>query len=200
MTKSQLIELFKSKLGWKFGDRTLGLHVENAWNQVVGQLFLNDSHQLDLYTKTYEDVAVVDAVPRKYSLLPVATIQYKDAGGAVRTIHTKCDETLTFAPMRAIDFFLFSELDAGAVSVGVAGYLTKTDRVEYFELSDDITSVRMGIVRAFSAWSDSENLPIPEGVGASLSGLVLKLATGQNAPADFNIFKDQAQLADNSDD
>ena len=200
MTKSQLIELVKQKLGWKFGDRTISLHIENAWNQVVGQLFINDSHQLDFYTKTYTDVAVVDEVPRKYSLLPVRTIQYKDAGNGVRRIHTDCDEQLVFVPMRGMDIQIFSELDAGRVADDITGYLVKTDRVEYFGIIDDITTVRMDIVPAFSAWSDSDDIPMPEGVAESIYGLVLKATAGENLPSDFNIFRDQAQIADNVED
>jgi hypothetical protein len=193
MNKAQIVELVKQRVGWKWGDRTIALHIENAWNQVVGQLFLNDSHQLDLYCKTYE-VDVVTAT-RKYSLLPVKTIQYKDAGGGVRRIHTQCDEQLVFVPMRGIDFQIFSSLDAGIVATDIVGYMTKHDRVEYFDISDDITTVRMEIVPAFSEYEDTDDLPFPDGVAANIYGLVLQMVQG-NAPTDTNIFKDQVQITD----
>jgi hypothetical protein len=197
MTKGQFTELIKQRLGWKWGDRTIALHIENAWNQVVGQLFLNDSHQLDLYTKTYT-VDVLSGTPRKYSLLPVKSIQYKDAANGVRRIHTLCDEQVHFVPMRGIDFQIFSSLDAGIVNTDVVGYLSKTDRVEYFDIIDDISQVRMDIVPAFSAWGETDDIMIPQGVAESIYGLVLQAVQG-NAPTDFNIFKDQAQIADNKD-
>jgi len=194
MTKAQIIELVKQKLGWKWGDRTLALHIENAWNQFIGQLFKNDSHQLDLYCKTY-DVAVTVGSPRSYSLLPVKTIQYVDAGGGVRRIHTQCDEEMFFVPMRGIDFQIFSSLDAGLVASDIVGYMTKSDRVEYFDIPDEITSVRMEIVPAFSEYADTDDIPIPEGVAANIYGLVLQMVQG-NTPTDNNIFKDQIQIAD----
>lgn len=194
MTKSQIVELIKSRLGWKWGDRTIALHVENAWNQFVGQLFLNDSHQLDLYCKTYE-VAVTSGSPRSYSLLPISTIQHKDAGGGVRRIHTQCDEEVFFVPMRGIDLQLFSSLDAGLVASDIVGYIPKLDRVEYFGIPDEIVNVRMEIVPAFSAYDDDDDIPIPEGVAANLFGLVLQMVQG-NSPTDTNIFKDQIQIAD----
>lgn len=197
MNKNQFIELIKGRLGWKFGDRTIALHIDNAWNQVVGQLFLNDSHQLDFYCKTYT-VTVEYSEPRPYALLPVNTIQYKDAGGGVRQINTICDEGVYFVPMRGIDFQLFSGLDAGIVNTDVVGYLPKTDRVEFFDMPDTITQVRMEVVPAFSALSDSDDIPIPSGIAENIYGLVLQAIQG-NAPTDENIFKNQAPLAEVKD-
>jgi hypothetical protein len=197
MTKGQFIEIIKGRLGWKFGDRTIAFHIENAWNQVVGQLFLNDSHQLDLYTKSYEvDVAYSD--PRYYALLPVKTIQYKDAGGGVRQIHTLCDEEVFFVPMRSIDFQLYSSLDAGIVGGDVLGYVTKADRVEFFGLSDSVTKVRMDIVPSFPEWGDDDDFPMPSGMAENIYGLVVQ-AVQENTPTDTNIFKDQVPLAEVKD-
>jgi len=194
MRKAEIIELVKQKLGWKWGDRTIQLHVENAWNQFVGQLFVNDSHQLDFYTKTYT-VDIETDETRKYSLLPVKTIQYKDAAGGVRRIHTLCDEEVFFVPMRGIDFQLFSSLDAGIVASDVVGYQTKTGRVDYLGLPYGVTSVRMDIVPSFSEYDDDDDIPFPDGVAASIYGLVLQMVQG-NTPTDTNIFKDQVQIKD----
>ncbi len=197
MTKGEFIELIKGRIGWKFGDRTIAFHIENAWNQVVGQLFLNDSHQLDLYTKSYEvDVDYSD--PRYYALLPVKTIQYKDAGGGVRQIHTLCDEEVFFVPMRSIDFQLYSSLDAGIVGGDVVGYLTKADRVEFFGLSDSVTKVSMDIVPSFPEWGDDDDFPMPSGMAENIYGLVVQAVQG-NTPTDTNIFKDQVPLAEVKD-
>ena len=197
MEKRAFVEIIKSRLGWRWGDRTLAKHIDVAWNQVAGQLFGSDSHQLDLYTKTYT-VSVTNGTPRKYALIPVGTIQYKDAAGAVRRVHTECDEEVHFVPMRGIDFQIFKSLDAGLVATDIIGYMTKTDRIEFFEISDDITSVRMEVVPLFSEYDDTDAIPIPDGVAENIYGLVLQ-AVQSNAPTDTNIFKNQASLTDNQD-
>ena len=197
MQKAQFVEIIKSRLGWKWGDRSIALHIDVAWNQVVGQLFASDSHQLDLYTKTYT-VDVTNGSPRKYALLPVGTIQYKDAAGGVRRVHTQCDEEVHFVPMRGIDFQIFKSLDAGLVATDIIGYLPKTDRIEFFEISDDITNVRMEVVPTFSEFDDTDDIPIPDGMAENIYGLVLQAVQG-NAPTDTNIFKSQVQITDNQD-
>jgi hypothetical protein len=186
MKKSQIIELAKKKVGWRWDTRTAGLHVDLAWVNITGQLFAGDLSNLDLYAKPYT-VDVVRVSPRPYSMLPVSILQTIDPANGVRHVYPLCEDGTFYVPIRGIDFNLLPDSDA-AKTDNACGYYVKTDRVEYFQIGEDVTQLRMEIVPQFSDYDNDDDIPIPAGSAETFFALIVQSMEGKLETKD-NIFK-----------
>jgi len=185
MIKDKLIDLVKDATGNRYRDRTVGIWLELAFGTVIGQLFKNDPAQYDLYTKSYV-VPVVQQKPRPYSVLPVRIIETSDMANGVRNIFSTEDDDLDFVPMPLNGFSFYNAVKLDDVTDSV-GYSVKGGIVEYWNMSSAVTSVRMELVRAFSEWDGSEDIPLPSGTENIIVSQAIQMITSQKP--ETNIYK-----------
>ena len=185
MIKGKVIDQVKDMTGNKFHDRTVAVHIEDAFNTVVGQLFKGDPNQWDLYCQSFT-VDVDNVKPRPYALLPKRIIQTPDVANGVRRIFSTDDDNLDYVPMPYNGFQFYGILQLDDVDDSV-GYAVRTDRVEFFNLPSIIKQVRMELVLPWSEWDDSQDIPLPSGV----ANLIIQqaVATLSNQPVETNIYK-----------
>jgi len=169
MVKEKIVQLVADAVGENFALRTVALHIENAYNSIVGQIFASNPNQLDFYAKPYE-VAITRNKGRVFANIPVAIIQSPDNARGVRSISDK-DGTCRFyaVPLYA----LRSSCDAAKLS-GFVFYGVKTSIVEFLNLPKQVDSVMMDLVIPFSLWDDSEDIPIPSGVADNIIALAMQ--------------------------
>ena len=188
MVKEQLIHLCLDILGLRFGDRTLALHIENAWNTVVGQTFRKDCQQFDFYSKPYE----VDVVHgnRPYSILPESIIQTIDHANGVRRITPLDSNKFDFVPIPSIALLAFDAVDLGDVTDSI-GYYVKHDKVEYWNMPSYIKKVRMELVIPFSKWDDLDDIPLPDGTAEQIVQMACLSYRGGNVQTDIHTKSEQ---------
>lgn len=184
MRKDQWIELVQKRAGVDFQLRTIALHIENAINTVLGQLFARDPQQWDMFSKSY----TADVVPgtRPYALLPESIIQTPDLAKGVRRIYANGSDDLVFVPIPASGHQLFHEVGLDQIDDSV-GYEVKADRVRFFNMRYPITSVTMDLVIPFSKWSDSDDFPIPSSTANIITDMAVATVMGKEYEP--NIYK-----------
>ena len=183
MRKDQLVHLCLDILGLRFQDRTVALHLESAWNTVVGQTFRKDSKQLDFYAKSFD--ADVTHGNRPFTLLPVPIVQGIDFGKGVRRINLPESNDFDFVPMPAIGLQAFDEVGLGDVTKSI-GYFVRHDKVEYWNMPKFIKKVRMELVIPFSAWKDSDDIPIPDGTAEQIIQMAVQSFRGGQPQTDIH--------------
>jgi len=165
MIKEKLVQLVADAVGEKFALRTVALHIENAYNTIVGQVFVQNPNQLDFYAKPYE-ADVVD----NYALFPVPVIQNADNAKGCRSIHDLKNTMRFYAiPVYALD----SSSDVTRLPDFVF-YAVRSDRAEFLNLPKMVKKVLMSLVVPFSEWGDKEDLPIPSGVADNIVALAIQ--------------------------
>ena len=185
MIKGKMTDLIKDATGNKFKDRTINLHIENAWNTVVGQLFKSDPSSFDLYVKSYT-IPVTPSKPRPYITLPVRTIETNDTANGVRRIFYADDDDLSFVPIPASGAQFYSLLNLDTIDDSI-GYLVKSQIVEFWNMPSIVKEVRVEIVPAWDEYADTDDIPLPSGV----ANLIIQqaVATLSNQPVETNIYK-----------
>jgi len=182
MTKAKLIELVRKAVGSPDGlvDRTIALHIENAFIQVSREIFGKNLHKLDRYAKPYTVSITKDPdTGQYYSILPVPVMQTIDVGDGVRRIRKlKGPDSVEFVPLRGIDPALLSNLEVGQIDSSI-GYIIKKDRVEYYNHLNDITQVRMDLVTTFSNYDDDDDFPLPMGASDQIIALAVASYNGK---------------------
>ena len=180
--------MVQANAGLRYRDRTIALHIEQAINTVLGQVFNKDPNQWDLFSKSYE--ADVVGTTNPYSLLPEAIIQTPDLAKGVRRIYagslTESSTQFVFVPIPAFGHQLFSEVGLDNIDDSI-GYEVRHDRVKYFNMQYPITKVTMDLVIPFSKWSDSDDFPIPSGTAGMITDMAVK--TLMAMPGDNEIYK-----------
>lgn len=188
MRKDQWIELVQSNAGLRYRDRTIALHIEQAINTVLGQIFNKDPQQWDLFAKPYE-ADIVSGV-RPYALLPEQIIQVPDVANGVRRIYPAGGGDLVFMPMPAHGHQLFREVGLDQVDDTI-GYDVRADRVWFFNLRAPIVNITMDLVIPFGRWAFTDDFPIPMGTANTITDIAVK--TLQSMPGDRNIYKTDHQ-------
>ena len=184
MIKGKVIDQVKDMTGNKFRDRTVAVHIEDAFNTVVGQLFKNDPSQWDLYCQSFT-VDVNNVKPRPYAMLPARIIQTPDIANGVRRIFSTDDDNLDYIPMPYNGFQFYGILQLDDVDDSV-GYAVRSDRVEFFNLPSIINQVRMELVLPWSEWDDTQDIPLPSGVANLIIAQAVQTLTG--IQPDTNIY------------
>lgn len=192
MKKAEWIEVVQANAGLRFRDRTIAKHIEIAINTVLGQIFLKDPNQWDMFAKAYE-VEVVHA-NKPYALLPEQIIQTPDLAKGVRRIYAgsqeKGSDALMFVPMPGFGHQLFSEVGLDQVD-DTCGYEVRADRVRFFNLRYPIKTITMELVIPFSKWGDEDFFPIAIGTASMITDMAVKTLMGM--PGDAEIYKKNTQ-------
>lgn len=184
MRKDQFIESVQKIVGMRYGDRTVTLHIEQAINTVLGQVFNRDPNQWDMFAKSYEATIVTGTRP--YALLPEAIIQTPDLAKGVRRVYASGSDKLMFMPMPGFGHQLFQEVNLDKVDDAI-GYEVKADRIKFYNLRAPITTVTMDLVIPFSKWEDSDDFPIPMGTANMIVDMAAATLSGKEG--DKNIYK-----------
>ena len=188
MRKDQFIESVQANAGLRYRDRTIALHIENAINTALGQIFNKDPNQWDMFSKPFE-ADVVSGI-RPYALLPERIIQTPDLAKGVRRIYAMGSDELVFVPIPSFGHQLFAEVGLDQVDDSV-GYEVKSDRVRFFNLRFPIKTVLMDLVIPFSRWGVSDDFPIPSGTANMITDMAVK--TLMAMPGDDMIYKNNKQ-------
>jgi hypothetical protein len=185
MTKGQIIAQIQLALGIEFHSRTIAAYIDQAFNQVVGQLFRQNPNQYDFYAKSYT-IDVVQQCPTSYALLPVAIIQTPDNAQGIRQVYSTGENNLDFVPVPKFWFQLGKKLIAGKVMKQI-GYFPKTDRIEFMNIPTAVTQVRAELVRPFTAYDDDEQVPLPDGSADMIIQMVFQMMNKEQVKT--NIYK-----------
>ena len=149
-----------------------------ALNSIVYETFAKHLLQnLDLYMKTYTDIAIAydSATASYYSVLPTTIMQLPLVGDGVRNITPSKGDDVLFIPMTTDDAAYFKSIEVGEVIPHI-GYTVLGDKVMYACNSlmlDTVTKVKMRLVRPFEAYNDEEEFYVPSGQDERLDQLVL---------------------------
>jgi len=184
--------MVQANAGLRFRDRTIALHIENAINTVLGQIFNKEPFQWDQFSKRYE--ANIVGGNRPYALLPERTIQTPDLAKGVRHIYPgsqdKGSDKLIFVPIPSFGHQLFAEVQLDQVD-DTCGYDVKHDRVWFYNLRYPIKTVTMDLVIPFSRWTDDDDFPIPSATANLITDMAVKTLLAM--PGDTEIYKQAKQ-------
>ena len=168
MTKGELIELIKIKLGddSRLHDNAIALDLNLAWEQALGEISKYNKAMLDFYAVEYEDVEVKKNIKtgEYYSLLPAPVIQAKNISNGVRRRNFLKDRSLSFIPGTGLEIDSMRDLDVFHVMDSVV-FNVKKDRVIYYNMETGIDSVKMDLVIPFNEMDEDDEFPLP--IGAS---------------------------------
>ena len=188
MRKEQWVESVQANAGLRYRDRTIALHIEQAINTVLGQVFNKDPNQWDMFAKPYEADIVTGIRP--YALLPKRIIQTPDLAKGVRRVYAIGSDVLVFVPMPGFGHQLFRTVELDKVDDAI-GYEVKADRIRFYNLREPIARVMMDLVIPFSEWSDTDDFPIAMGTANMITDMAVKTLMGM--PGDKNIYKTDHQ-------
>ncbi len=189
MKKIEFIESIQDRLPVKLHEKTLAIYIGRAWNTVIYETFRKDFSGLDIYTKTYPNVAVsYDAdVDVYYSVLPVSIIQLPMSGDGIRSIHSMKGKGIEFAAKRAEMQDIHSGLEVGTLSGPIPFYIMN-GRVEYGTTGgiDTITTVRMRAIPQFEALDMLDEVYFPVGSDERILEIVTNFAVGAIPKKEIN--------------
>lgn len=181
MTKGQMIELIKNRLGNddRLGDRTVALNINTAWEQSLRNIFRYNPAALDMYAVEYKDVAVLhdESTDTYYSMLPVKIIQSINISNGVRRINAMKDRSLSFIPATGMMLDYLRELDVFH-AIDSIPYDVRKDRVVYYGMNSDITKVKMDLVPPFNELDDDDEFPLPMGESQAIVSMVADFFKG----------------------
>ena len=194
MIKKALIETIQRSLlqidkTARYHDKLVEAYITMASNTILGELFRKDSSGYDLYAKSYiADVDYDSDSDQFYSPYPAPIVQTIDPANGVRSINTLDGIGLEFAPAKAEEMSLFSDVIASKLTM-VIPYIPERGRVLYIgePLDEDyqaIESVRMRLVAPFSEYAMDEFFHIPGGSDLHLIDTVIQIM-GRIPPKDL---------------
>jgi hypothetical protein len=184
MIKNKLIFLCKDKTNNQFGDRTIALEVDNAVWQVLGQLF-KDISQYDVYTRPYI-VNIDRSGVRPIAYHPIPTIQTPDQNNGIRYVYSEKEDDRKYESMPANGLMTYAKLGLSELTETV-GFVTYSDRTEFWNLPISVTKVREMIVVPFSELADTDDFPLPSGVAETIVQMVCDSL--KSNPIQDNIYK-----------
>lgn len=184
MTKAELIALVIDRLGGdkqKYHPNVVTKWISMAFNTIYYTTFRKDLGNLDLYSKTYDNVPVLKDSDRDkyYCNFPAPIVQLPDSAEGVRNIHLKKDRSLKFVPVTISSATVFDGLDVRIVDPTI-GYVITNGRIE-FEDNDVLQyeTLSMRIVRPFEDYDDDETVYIPSGTDEQFMELIVNVLMGQ---------------------
>lgn len=150
-------------------------YTEMAFNTHFFMIFKQDLSNYDRFCKTYKNIAVEydSATDEYYCTLPIRVPQLPDVQEGVRRINPMKSISRKFIPLKKDSWEGWSELEAGKVDTSI-GYCLDTTRV-LWENNPGVDDVKMDIVRPFSEYEDTEDIPIPAGADVQIVDIVRKL-------------------------
>ena len=184
MTKREWIELVQKATGIKYQDRTIAMNIEQAQNTVLGQVFLKDPSQWDLFARPYEATVVHGTWP--YALLPQRIIQIGTKANGVRRIYPAGSGDLVFMPMPAGGHQLYREVGLDQTDTTI-GFDVRHDRVWFYNMRSPIVNILMDLVVPFSRWDDDWDYPVPIGTAEVITDMAVARTLGVSM--EKNIYK-----------
>ena len=181
MTKEQLVELVKKRLGddGRYGDRTISKNIALAFNQVLLPVFQQSIHNMDRYSKSYPKTVQQDQVSKIYYVdLPEGTMQSPDIGNGIRDVTALEDVNLEFVPIRYYMAKTLKNIDAGIVGDKI-GYYVRNSRLEFYKHKPEIKDLLVDAVVGFDYWEWEDNIDFPIGTAEQIVGLTLQFLEGQ---------------------
>lgn len=191
MTKGEYIELNQRRLAGgnvtpdvmgKYHPEEIARWISSAFNQIIFQLFKKNIRDLDLYTKTYKNVAVLydTTIQVYYSLLPAPIIQLPN-GKAIRKISymsvTNNMPEYTIKIVGDNEKSTLSRLEVGNIDTNTwASY--NNERIEYKKLPPDITEVIVKQVTPFYAYGLEDEFFMPAGTDIEIFRMVREFMLG----------------------
>lgn len=187
MLKAHLIEAIADRFP-DVHELVIEFHIARAYNQIIYQTFRLDPNNLDLYSKTYKDVAIVkdDDTNIYYSVLPAAIVQLPDVQDGVRRVSPmKTNDRVVFFPVPRDSWDVFETLDVQLTDDGI-GYSVTNLRVEYDHKDSDVDTVKMDLVIDFAEYDEEDEVNIPSGQDAQLISIVEQFINGTPPPDKLN--------------
>ena len=189
MKKIEFLESLQDRLQVKTDLRTLAIYVGRAWNTVVYETFRKDFSHLDIYTQTYNNVAVSydSNIDVYYSAFPVSIIQLPMAGDGIRSIHSMQGKGIEFAAIRSEMQDIHSGLEVGTLD-GPIPYYIVNGRIEYGNTGgiDTITEVRMRAIPQFEAIDMFSEIYFPVGTDERILEIVTQYSIGATPKKEMN--------------
>lgn len=177
MRVGQLTELVKTTAGIQFMDRTVMLHIDNAWSQVLIQQFIKAPASIDVYVKPV--VLHIERGSRyPFAKLPCPVIALPDSAGWVRRITWIGGDEFDFYPLAPNYLGFMRKLAAGKIIDKIC-YIVRAGKVELPELPDRIEDVMADIIPTFSSLNEDDEFPMPVGVSENIVGLAVQFITGK---------------------
>ena len=189
MKKKELVQLVMTATDMLFGNRTVAMHLGNAFNSVVGQLFARDLNQYQFYTKRI----TIDVLNR-VTTLTIPLIQTGgNAKGVIRIMPTGSDsaclpDDTEFYPMPA--FALRSSTDANSMRMFVFYTVTASTVRFNKSLPKEVTELVADVVPEFHAYLDNDFIQLPQGVAQMIVDAAVSSLKGD--PSHANIYKKKA--------
>lgn len=151
----------------RYGDRYIDACIEKAIASLYHDIFLTAPLSLLNYTKGYGyslpiAISTENATGIKYCTLPESIIPLERKGSGVIRISTPTQGVFMFYPtdFREMDFLANGSF-VNSVSSKV-GYAVNQTRIEFYNLPNSITSVRMDLLIPFSKYAEDDEVKIPE--------------------------------------
>lgn len=180
MIKSEIRSLITNLLPkWdksgKYHPKIIDAAIERVLGELYNESFKVSPHSLQRYTKGYGyTVPITVSVygTTFYSLVPEKIIPFPDKASGVRRVGTPIVAGMTFFPIDAREIDLISGGSYSDTVTSKIGYrVTQTDgvlplthRVDFYNMTmpQAVTGVRMDLIIPFSAYTETENVLIPE--------------------------------------
>lgn len=186
MTKKEFIDLAKRRLAsgnlspdheGSYNDREIELAFEIGISRLIFES--GKSQELDHYSKTYKNVAVLhdDDLDMYYSVLPEIIVQIKGNRG-IRHVSPMKDQSFNYTIMTQQNMRVFRRLDSGKIAPRPAVFYD-SGRLYYERHDADITKLLMRLVIPFSKFNDDDEVKIPSGMDDLMVQYVLQTLSGQ---------------------
>lgn len=193
MTKANFIDLMRHRLSGgsmtpdlesKYHKEIISLYISSAFNEIIYSTFRKSANDLDLYIQTFKNVPVFfdSELNVKYSILPSKVIQIP-GGNGVRRISPMQESSTTFKPLSDNAKSVLQRADVGEIGVET-WFSNNNDRIEYYNISEDITKVLVKIIVPFSELEDDDEFPTPSGADTKIFNIILGMM-GEMPPQDL---------------
>jgi len=181
MTKVEFIDYISSMTGYRHHEKVIEYSITQAYGQMVHDYLNGVIDSFQYWTKEYTEQAVtLDATKDLYYTdLPAAVVSIGSPTGAVREINTNQGQGLNFFPMGEDDWEYFYGLDSETTNSDI-GYEIIGDKVWYFNMDDDIATVRMVLAIPFNEFDATDEVTMPAGRDYDITRLTIELLNQSN--------------------
>lgn len=146
-----------------YGFNRVKLCIGRAVNDVWFQIFKKDASNYDIYTKEYIVSVDRSVAYHPFVTLPVPIVQLQFVGDGVRNIIPITDNSFAFQAMSYDALTLYSDTYLNTLDDSVPYALQGNKIVFGSSLRNDVTQVRLMLVRPFDAYDLQEEFPLPSG-------------------------------------
>jgi hypothetical protein len=183
MTKEELVDLVKIRLGDKFQIAVIEKALGRAWNQILYNTFKNNPDDLDLYVKEYyieADSITADENTGIYSFTLPSAISQLPRFEQIRNIRPKEDVTNEFSIVSLSQRATLSNLQVMDISEHRTLATIKGSKIEFTDISTaNITGGLIAdIVISFDGYDDTDIIYVPSGQDSDLIRMTTEYLIG----------------------